>query len=201
MKELAKDLSKGLAIGVIAVLAIIAFSKAAFSAPFVTPGMMKRNGLTDEQYEMLWKAGKNPKVDIATMRDLIFRSGRYQNVTNWLDECGRTNNFAKLSYKLQDENFVLTDKNKVLVSSNSVLRVEVEQLEPDAKELRKAVKAAEKAAKKDTKNFEKWIKDTEKARDKSSEDMAEFYDSILEIATGSVPNDKTGVRDTDMTEE
>ena len=158
------------------------------AAPFVTPEMIKRNGLTDEQYEMLWKQGKNPRIDIGTVRQLMFRAGRYGNVTNWLDICGKTNDFAKLSFKLQDENFVLSDTNKVLVSSNRVLRVEVAQLEPDAKELRKAVKAAEKAAKKDAKNFEKWVKDTEKARDKSSEDMAEFYDAILEIATGSVPN-------------
>lgn len=60
--------------------------------------------------------------------------------------------------------------------------------EEDAKRSRKAVKAAEKAAKKDSNNFEKWMKDTKKARDKSSADMAEFYDAILEIATGSVPN-------------
>ena len=143
----------------------------------------------DEQYEMLWKQGKNPRIDIGTVRQLMFRAGRYGNVTNWLDICGKTNDFAKLSFKLQDENFVLSDTNKVLVASNSVLRVEVAQLEPDAKELRKAVKAAEKAAKKDAKNFEKWVKDTKKARDKSSEDMTEFYDAILEIATGSVPNE------------
>lgn len=44
------------------------------------------------------------------------------------------------------------------------------------------------AEKKDQKNYEKWVKDTEKARSKSSAYMAEFYDAILEIATGSVPN-------------
>lgn len=44
------------------------------------------------------------------------------------------------------------------------------------------------AEKKDQKNYEKWVKDTEKARSKSSANMAEFYDAILEIATGSVPN-------------
>lgn len=155
-----------------------------YAAPFVTPDMIKRNGLTDEQYEMLWRQGKSPRIDIGTVRQLMFRAGRYGNVTNWLDICGKTNDFAKLSFKLQDENFVLSDTNKVLVSSNTVLVAEVTALEPDAKELRKAVKAAEKAAKKDAKNFEKWVKDTEKARNKSSEDMAEFYDAILEIATG-----------------
>ena len=53
---------------------------------------------------------------------------------------------------------------------------------------RKLWKAKLKAEKKDQKNYEKWVEDTEKARDKSSADMAEFYDAILEIATGSVPN-------------
>lgn len=155
---------------------------------FVTSAMLKRNGLTDEQYQYLWSIGKRPQIDIGAAREWMFRASRYGNVTNWLDICGKTNDFAKLSFKLQDENFVLSDTNKVLVATNSALRVEVAQLEPDAKELRKAAKAAEKAAKKDSKNFEKWIKDTEKARSKSSDDMAEFYDSILEIATGSVPN-------------
>lgn len=172
---------------ILAIFGIVCVS--AIATPrFVTPSMIKRNGLTDEQYELLWKQGKNPKVDIATMRNLIFRSSRYTNVVDWLDICGRSNDFAKLSHKLQGENFILSDTNKVLVSSNSVLRVAVEDLEPDAKKLRKAAMAAEKAAKKDSKNFDKWIKDTLKARDKSSEGMAEFYDAIIVIATGGTPN-------------
>ena len=168
---------------------IVSFCGTVFSAPFVTPDMMKRNGLTDEQYEMLWKLGKRPQIDIGAARVWMFKAHRYGNVTNWLDICGRTNNFAKLSYRLQDENFVLTETNSVLVATNRVMAAEISELEPDAKATRKAAKAAEKAAKKDSKNFEKWIKDTKKARDKSSGDMAEFYDSILEIATGSVPNE------------
>lgn len=172
----------------------LSFAFAASAAPnFVTPGMMKRNGLTDEQYEMLWKAGKNPKVDIATIRDLIFRSCRYQNVTNWLDIIGKTNNFAKLSYKLQGDNFVLVETNKFLVATNGVLRAEVRNLEPDAKVVREAEKAAQKAAKKDSKNFTKWIDDTEKAKRKSSAEMAEFYDWIIYISTNTihgVPNGK-----------
>ena len=96
---------------------------------FVTPAMMKRNGLTDEQYELLWKQGKNPQIDVATARDLIFRASRYQNVTNWLEECGKTNDFAKLSYKLQNENLGLVDENKALVDYNGVLRSDVEKLE------------------------------------------------------------------------
>lgn len=179
----------GITISVILTVILILFAPSADAAPFVTPDMMKRNGLTDEQYEMLWKLGKRPQIDIGAARGWMFRANRYGNVTNWLYICGKTNNFAKLSYRLQDENFVLSDANMVLVATNRLMAVEISELEPDAKATRKAAKAAEKAAKKDSKNFEKWIKNTEKARSKSSDEMAEFYDSILEIATGSVPNE------------
>jgi len=168
----------------------------AFAAPFVTPGMTKRNGLTDEQYDMLWRQGKNPRIDQATARDWIFRAGRYQNVTNWLDICGTTNNFAKLSYKLQDDNFKLEEtnaiikaENRVLVVSNETLYVEMTilaetnaVLEVDAKKAQKVEKSAQNAKKKDEKNFNKWIDDTEKAKKKSSDEMAVFYDAILELA-------------------
>lgn len=85
--------------------------------PFVTPAMMKRNGLTDEQYQLLWKQGKNPQIDIATARDWIFRASRYTNVVEWLEICGRTNDFAKLSHKLQGDNFELMQTNGVLAAS------------------------------------------------------------------------------------
>jgi len=189
---------------------LILIGLSASAAPFVTPGMMKRNGLTDEQYAHLWALGKNPRVDQATMRDWYFKSHRYPNVTNWLEVCGRTNDFAKLSYKLQDDNFVLEDTNKVLkaengelwrtnaivvaeneilvetnaviVAQNEILVATNAVLEVDAKKAQKVEKAAAKAKKKDTKNFQKWVSDTEKAKSKSSEDMAEFYDSVLELA-------------------
>lgn len=85
--------------------------------PFVTPSMMKRNGLTDEQYELLWKQGKNPQIDVATARDWIFRASRYTNVVEWLEICGKTNDFAKLSHKLQGDNFALIETNGVLAAS------------------------------------------------------------------------------------
>lgn len=84
---------------------------------FVTPSMMKRNGLTDEQYQLLWDQGKNPKIDIATARDWIFRASRYTNVVEWLEVCGKANDFAKLSHKLQCDNFALIETNRVLSSS------------------------------------------------------------------------------------
>ena len=85
--------------------------------PFVTPAMMKRNGLTDEQYEMLWKQGKNPQIDVATARDWIFRASRYTNVVEWLEVCGKTNDFARLSHKLQGDNFALAETNSALAAS------------------------------------------------------------------------------------
>ena len=78
--------------------------------------MMKRNGLTDEQYELLWKQGKNPQIDIGAARDWIFRASRYTNVVEWLDVCGKTNDFAKLSHKLQGENFALVETNSALAA-------------------------------------------------------------------------------------
>ena len=50
---------------------------------------------------------------------------------------------------------------------------------------RKLWKAKLKAEKKDQKNYEKWVKDTEKARDKSSEELAEFFQSILDQAAAA----------------
>ena len=84
---------------------------------FVTPAMMKRNGLSDEQYQLLWKQGKNPQIDVATARDWIFRASRYTNVVEWLEICGKTNDFAKLSHKLQDDNFALIETNGFLSAS------------------------------------------------------------------------------------
>jgi len=181
---------------IVIVLIAAALSVAANAAPFVTPGMIKRNGLTDDQYQYLWSIGKQPRIDQATARDWYFKSHRYPNVTNWLDICGKTNNFAALSYDLQGKNFVLEEtnavvraENRVLVSSNAWLSVENEilvatnaVLEVDAKKAQKVAKAAKKARKKDQKNFEKWVSETKKAKSKSSEDMAEFYDSVLELA-------------------
>ena len=64
------------------------------AAPFLTPEMMKRNGLTDEQYEKLWSMGKKPQIDVGAARQWMYRSSRYGNVMEWLEAIGKTNNFA-----------------------------------------------------------------------------------------------------------
>lgn len=106
-----------------------------FAEPnFVTPAMMKRNGLTDEQYQLLWKQGKNPQIDVATARDWIFRASRYTNVVEWLEICGRTNDFAKLSHKLQGDNFELTKTNRVLAASVMEWKRKAEDWQSSAEE-------------------------------------------------------------------
>jgi hypothetical protein len=106
------------AIKILTAAIVASLSFAVQSAPqFVTPAMMKRNGLTDEQYELLWKQGKNPQIDVATARDWIFRASRYANVVEWLEICGKSNDFAKLSHKLQADNYDLTQTNGLLAAS------------------------------------------------------------------------------------
>ena len=105
----------------LAFLAVLV-SACAFAAPqFVTPAMMKRNGLTDEQYEMLWNQGKHPQIDIATARDWVFRASRYTNVVEWLEVMGTSNDFARLSHKLQGDCFALAETNKAVVAENADL--------------------------------------------------------------------------------
>ena len=168
------------------IFGIVGFALVCHAAPpFVTPAMMKRNGLTDEQYELLWKQGKNPQIDVATARDWIFRASRYTNVVEWLEVCGKTNDFARLSHKLQGDNFELTETNKAVAAENVVLVRKNKDLEidlADADGYRKAVKEIEKAARKDSKNLAKLRKDLEKYRDKAStEAFAELCNRLLEL--------------------
>lgn len=107
------------------IFAVITIATAGVGAPFVTPDMMKRNGLTDEQYELLWSQGKNPRIDTGAARQWVYRSSRYDNVTNWLGIIGRTNNFAALAAKvpwLTDENYRLSNTNTFLVKSRDEWR-------------------------------------------------------------------------------
>lgn len=103
---------------VILIMLAVVLGTAVYATPsFVTPAMVKRNGLTDEQYQLLWKLGKNPQIDVAAARDWVFRASRYTNVVEWLEICGKTNDFAKLSLKLQRDNFELVETNGVLAAS------------------------------------------------------------------------------------
>ena len=58
-----------------------------------------------------------------------------------------------------------------------------------AKWTRKIWKAKLKAEKKDRKVYEGWVKDTEKARDKSSEDWKPFFQGLLDQAAAARDED------------
>ena len=99
------------------------------AAPFVTENMMKRNGLTDEQYELLWKQGKNPRIEQSAAREWIFRSSRYQNVVEWIQELGKTNDFAKLAGVLSTNCVELKEAVSSLTTTNSLLAESISRLE------------------------------------------------------------------------
>lgn len=84
----------------LAIIAGAALAVVSASANVVLPSMRLRNGLTDEQYDQLFAAGKHPAVDANTARDWMYRAFRYDNVVEWLDTIGKTNNFAALAAKL-----------------------------------------------------------------------------------------------------
>lgn len=165
------------------------------AAPFVTPQMMKRNGLTDEQYEKLWSMGKRPRIDVGAARQWMYRANRYSNVTNWLNTIGKTNNFAALAARVP----VLTEENETLVATNAVLvklkkkwkdlseswymtatnfQAVAEANEADAtamREIRKSVKKSEK-------NISKVISTIEKAKKKAeSDEELVLYELLLSI--------------------
>jgi hypothetical protein len=100
------------------ILSLFSLTAFADSPKFVSSQMMKRNGLTDEQYEILWACGFKPSVDAATMRDIMFKAFRYQNTIEWLEHCGASNNFARLAAKLTSE--VQLTKQSLNLASNDL---------------------------------------------------------------------------------
>ena len=174
---------------------------AALSSPrFITPDMVKRNGLTDEQYEALWAIGKNPRIDQSAARDWMFRAARGKNVREWLEVIGKTNDFARLVVPTMET-------NEVLVATNSALRISVEHWKGNAQswytratnELSRADKAEaeakilheiQKAAKRTEKNLEKVVKALEKAKKKAeTEEEANLYTALIAVIQGIDPND------------
>lgn len=175
-----------------ALVAVILTGIACAAPNFVTPSMVKRNGLTDEQYELLWKQGKNPKVDVATMRDLIFRSSRFANVTNWLEVIGRTNDFARLVYPTMTTNELLRSENKELTGAIGKLAKDLEQANARADEAEHDAdiyKALQKAAKRTEKNISKVVKTLEQAKKKAStEDEVALWTMLIQLLQGIEPN-------------
>lgn len=177
----------------IAVVLFIGLFLHAFGAPnFITPNMIKRNGLTDEQYEAFWKIGKNPRIDQATARSWMFRSSRYSNVTNWLGIIGKTNNFARLVVPTMETNEVLKVQVKDLTGAVSKLAKDIEQEKARADESKHNAdiyKAIQKSVKRTEKNISKVIKTLEQAKKKAStEDEVALWTMMIQILQGNEPN-------------
>ena len=178
----------------------LSFAFASSAAPnFVTPNMMKRNGLTDEQYQFFWKLGKNPHVDLATARDWYFRSRRYENVTNWLEVIGKTNDFARLVVPTMATNEMLVATNRSIRAINKQLERHVEYLTNEVAVVEAKLAEAEaeanvtkelrKAAKRTEKNLKKVLKTLEQAKKKATdEDEVELYSALIAILEGKDPN-------------
>lgn len=182
------------------IIAFTSLALGAFASPkFVTPDMIKRNGLTDEQYEMLWKQGKHPRIDIATARDWVFRSSRFQNVTNWLEVIGKTNDFARLVVPTMTTNEMLIATNKIICAINGRLERDIEVLKYEVDEVTKELEEAQseaavakeirKAAKRTEKNISKVVKELEKAKKKASDEAEKaLWTSLIAILEGREPN-------------
>ena len=110
-------------------IAFLLLATASSAASFVTPRMMLRNGLTDEQYEYLWSIGKNPQIEQSAARQWIYRASRYDNVIEWLQDLGKTNDFARLAARLSTNNVALVERVQSLVSTNGVLNTTIKNLQ------------------------------------------------------------------------
>ena len=177
----------------LAVILAFGFALHAFGAPnFITPNMMKRNGLTDEQYQNFWKIGKNPRIEQAAAREWMFKAYRYANVTNWLDVIGKTNNYARLVVPTMETNEVLKVQVKDLTGAVGKLAKDLEQAEARADESKHDAdiyKAIQKSVKRAEKNISKVIKTLEQAKKKAStEDEIALWTMMIQILQGNEPN-------------
>ena len=111
---------------------VVLFMSASASAdavrPFFTGSMLKRNGLTDEQYIQLWNIGRRPQIEPAAAKEWIYRAHRYDNVMEWFQELGKSNNFARLSYALSTNVVSLKDNISTLTTTNSALEKSIKDL-------------------------------------------------------------------------
>lgn len=100
---------------IIAILVIVFAIFGSFAGPrFVTPAMIKRTGLTDAQYELLWSKGAHPEVDPSACRSWVFHSSRGQNLEEWI---GETMGEEDLGRKISET----VTSNKTLVAENAWL--------------------------------------------------------------------------------
>lgn len=158
----------------------------------ILPCQVYRRGLTNEQIDGILAKHPDAQLRISAQdwRGMRYQLTRFQNMTNYVEEIGNSNDCARVLLRLHDTAEDLSRTNSTLRASLSQAVKDMEawrdaatEYEADAKtsqEIRKAVKRAEK-------NLSKIVKTIEQAKKKASnEDEAALYDLLLEILT---PND------------
>ena len=161
------------------------------SAKGLLPCMVYRLGLTNEQIDQILSAHPDAQLRITAQdwRGMSYQLHRFQNMTNYVEEIGNSNDCARVLLRLHDT-------GEELSRSNSTLRVSVTRAVADAKAWKDAAKEYEadaakvrdirKAAKRAEKNLSKVVKALEQAKKKSaSEEESVLYVLLIDILTES----------------
>ena len=179
------------------ILAGIVMASLAAAAKGMLPWMVHRRGVTNEQIEKILEKHPNATLRITAQdwRGMCYQLTRFENMTNYVEQIGSTQDCARVLLRLHDA-------KEELSRTNSALRVEIRgaaqaveewkgtanewkaQAETNAaaaqvtKNLRKAVKRAEK-------NVSKIIKTIQQAEKKAeSDEERELYALLVEILEG-----------------
>jgi hypothetical protein len=155
----------------------------------ILPCQVYRRGLTNEQIDGILARHPDAQLRITAQdwRGMRYQLTRFQNMTNYVEEIGNSNDCARVLLRLHDTAEDLSRTNSTLRASLSQAVKDMEawrdaatEYEADAKtsqEIRKAVKRAEK-------NLSKIVKTIEQAKKKASdEDEAALYDLLISILT------------------
>jgi hypothetical protein len=179
----------------------LAFSSTCFAGG-ILPCMVQRRGLTNEQIDGILAKHPDAQLRISAQdwRGMRYQLTRFQNMTNYVEEIGNSNDCARVLLRLHDTAEDLSRTNSTLRASLSHLRASLSQAvkdmeawrdaateyEADAKtsqEIRKAVKRAEK-------NLSKIVKTIEQAKKKASDEAeAALYDILIEILSDPAKED------------
>lgn len=151
------------------------------------PSQVHRRGLDNWQIDDI--LAKHPtavlRISAADWRGMRYQLHRFNNMTNYVEEIGSSNDCAKVLLRL-------TDAKEQLTASNGVLRVMVAEAtaRADAAEYdAHTLHELQKAAKRTEKNLSKVIKTLEQAKKKaSSDEEAALYTAIINILQGNDPN-------------
>jgi len=183
-------MKRGLLIGV-AMLSLCAAAKG------MLPWMVHRRGVTNEQIERILERHPTAVLRISAedWRGMRYQLTRFENMTNYVEQIGSTQDCARVLLRLHD-------MGEELSRSNSALRVEVKDAVKAVEEWKgtadawkkeaeenadaaKVTKDIRKAVKKAKKNLSKVVKAIEQAEKKAeSDEERELYALLIEILEG-----------------